>query len=244
MTSQEALRLSGKLYGECAKLVSTGRAVPHHRIRDVAELLIGLGTASDWTRRSADLRDLEYERKAMNRSRRSHGISEMIRFNMYWTGMNALFSRDALLAAAGLPIKGSELSKFRSIFDKLGFPDIEMDQMTAQLHAVLKVNIHTDLSDVGICNPTTLDVLFYKYTPLQLRNHTSNKIVAQTLATGSFVDLDMPVLIYLMRNWSVHGGLIDSSFRNESRFMGYISTIHYALAKTHFEFANFLITKL
>ena len=80
---------------------------------------------------------------------------------------------------------------------------------------------------------TILKALHFKYTPLQYQNMPTGKKVASAISSGNLAALDLPTLIYLMRNWAVHGGIVGSNFRSVSGFDKYISTLNEALSLVH-----------
>jgi hypothetical protein len=106
--------------------------------------------------------------------------------------------------------------------------------MLTNLHNILAT---TTLSAIPGNPPGTslpiLHVLHEKYTPLQYQKLSSGKLITAAVGSGNYSKLDLPLLIYLMRNWSVHGGLLGSSFRSVPRFDLYIKTIARALSEVH-----------
>jgi len=91
---------------------------------------------------------------------------------------------------------------------------------------------------------TTLHVLFRKYTPAHVQKMATGKVIATALRTGSMVRLDLPLLIYRMRNWSVHGSAVDSNFRSVWRLKHYINTVLSALIDAHLAIAQLLLSKV
>jgi hypothetical protein len=71
---------AGKQYGNCSKRVSQYSATPGAPTARESELLIAFGIASDWTRRSAALQPLIYSKCLVNRSSKSPGVSQSMRF--------------------------------------------------------------------------------------------------------------------------------------------------------------------
>jgi hypothetical protein len=67
-----------------------------------SELMIGFGIASDWVRRSAALKPLEYTSARMNKSPKSPAVTQMLRFTMAWSGLNALFARPEVMTVLGV----------------------------------------------------------------------------------------------------------------------------------------------
>jgi len=68
--------------------------------------------------------------------------------------------------------------------------------------------------------------------------------IQAAISSGNMTPLDLPLLIYQMRNWSIHGALLDSSFRNEARFSAYINTILAALSDVHASVSQVLLKAL
>lgn len=234
MTTLDNLRTAGKNYGAAAKALTAKLANPSHLTSTESEIRIAFGIASDWSRRAAALKPLEYNSRLMNKSTRTPGVSEMIRFNLAWSGMNALFSRNAVLQLLGTTSASSELGRFKFVCSHSGLQPASVTAQTATLHSILSAQIKTAVPGHSLGTPvTTLSALHEKYTPVHVQSFATGKKIQAALSTGSLAQLDLPILIYLMRNWSVHGGLIDSSFRSVQRFRLYIDTILEALSEVH-----------
>jgi hypothetical protein len=243
--SAAVLRAAGKKYGECAKKVAGSLATGAQPTTDESERLIGFGIASDWTRRAAGLKPIQYEDRLMNISKRSPGVTELIRFNLAWSGMNALFSRKAILDVFPPSAPRSELARFRFLWSHAGTLPAGSSSGLTKLHSILQCNITTRIAGLAIgTSVTTLHSLFYKYTPVEQQGRQTGQIIQSAMSSGVMSALDAPVLIYLMRNWSVHGGLIDSSFRSEGRFKMYIDTVLSMLADAHLAISGTLLSRL
>lgn len=234
MNSLDNLRTAGKNYSAAAKALTAKLANPLQPTAAESEIRIAFGIASDWSRRAAALKPLEYNSRLMNKSARAKGISEMVRFNLAWSGMNALFSRDSVLQLLGNTKASSELERFRFIYSHSGLRSTYIATHTATLHSILSAQIKTTIPGHPIGAPITiLQVLYEKYTPKHVQSIGTNKKIQTALNSGSLTPIDLPILIYLMRNWSVHGGLTDSSFRSVQRFRLYIDTVLEALSEIH-----------
>ena len=233
MNTEEILKSAYKNYGECAKSV-TSRLGGRDPNPTESELFIAFGIAVDWCRRASKLEPLTYNGKHLNRQKRSKGVTEIIRFNMVWSGMNALFARQSILDLLPTGPTNSELQRFRILFNHSGINAADVNANEKTLRNILSVPITTRIPGVPSGAPvTTLHALHYKYTPIEIQTRGVGKNIKRALDTQNYSSLDLPILIYSMRNWSVHGGIIDSSFRNEDRFKLYIDTILKSLAMVH-----------
>jgi len=92
---------AARIYGSCAKVVSKRLSNPISQALE-SERVIGFGIASDWNRRAATLTGISYRRRIkgslVHRSMtRNAGVTELVRFNMVWSAINAIFSRTAIL---------------------------------------------------------------------------------------------------------------------------------------------------
>jgi len=245
MPTQRNLETAGKLYGDCAKQVTSKCSDSDNPTAAESELRIAFGIASDWSRRAAAMRPIEYDSKLMNKSPKKHSVSEMIRFGLAWSAMNALFSRNSVVTLLESKLPTSELDRFRVFYNKSGVDAAKMSGMLTNLHNILATST---LSAVPGNSPGTslpiLQVLHEKYTPLQYQKAASGKLITAAVASGNYSKLDLPLLIYLMRNWSVHGGLLGSSFRSVPRFDLYIKTIALALSEVHVCIASVLRAKV
>jgi hypothetical protein len=234
MSITKNLQSAGKAYSECAKKVTTKCSNPKQPTVTESELRIALGIASDWTRRAAAMQPITYNSRLMNRSPKTHSVSEMIRFNLAWSGMNALFSRNSIALLFGPIPPNSELERFRLLYANSGVLSAAITGRLINLHNILA----TPTLSVIPGNPTgtslpIIQVLHEKYTPIHYQKMATGRLIASAVKTGNYSALDMPLLIYLMRNWSVHGGLLGSSFRSVPRFDLYINTVSDVLSEIH-----------
>ena len=230
-----------KAYGACAKSITNGLGARDPNQTE-SELIIAFGIVVDWCRRASALKPLEYEGKLLNKQKRSLGVSELVRFNMVWSGMNALFSRQSILDLLPNAIAGSELLRFRILYNNASLDPVKISGYEKILRDILSVPITTRIPGIPSGKSvTTLHALHYKYTPVEIQARGVGKDIKNALDSGDYSSLDLPMLIYSMRNWSVHGGIIDSSFRNEDRFKLYIDTILSALSDVHYGISKELI---
>lgn len=245
MSTLDNLRIAGKNYGAAAKALTAKLTVPLQPTAHESEIRIAFGIASDWTRRAAALKPLEYSGRLMNKSDRTAGVSELVRFNLAWSGMNAIFSRDPVLQIVGSTSATSELDRFKFIFNHSGVSTNSIASLTATLHSILATQITTTLPNHPVGTPvTTLQALHEKYTPSHVQAKANGKKIQAAIASGNLTPLDLPTLIYVMRNWSVHGGLLDSSFRSVKRFRLYIDTILEALSEVHVGVSAVLLARV
>lgn len=242
MTTKDNLRRAGKAYSECAKQLTLKSPCPGQPTASESELLIAFGIASDWSRRAAALEPLDYSSRLMRRSAKTPSISEIVRFNLAWSGMNALFSRNAIFALIGSTPPRSELDRFKLLVNMAIAPANVLDSYTSNLHNLLKCITVSFVPGHPAGTPlSVLQVLHEKYTPAQYRSMATGVKIQAAIASGNYASLDAPTLIYLMRNWSVHGGILSSSFRSVPRFNSYIGTVSEALAIIHLQLSNKLL---
>lgn len=225
------LRSAGKTYSACAKITASRARSPLE-----TERLIGFGLAVDWVRRAAALKPLAWDGAPMNRSPRNILVSQMVRFNFQWTAMNAIFGRSAILdlvASAGAPRK-SELDKFRILFDAASIPRTEIAKATSALHDIL--------SEPTKRGPSILSLVHDRYVTVQPGKVA--KAIAQAATTGAMTDVDLPMMIYVARNWFVHGVMGDSAFDGVPRFKSFIDTINESLGSIHLHTSQALLAAL
>lgn len=237
MTAHHQLEIAGKKYSDCAKHLTVRLSDPNRPTATESELLIAFGIASDWTRRASAL-EIDYNSRLMRRAKKTPSVTEMVRFGLAWSGMNALFSRNAIFALLGIAAPKSELDRFKALVAVAIVPT----QLTSAASNLQHLLQNSTVSYVpghpsGTALPV-LQVLHEKYTPIQYRDMATGKLIQKAITTGDYTCLDASTLIYLMRNWSVHGGILSSSFRSVPRFNSYIGTISDSLALIHVQLAE------
>jgi hypothetical protein len=236
---------AGKNYGKCCKAVNARAADANHPSAMESERLIGFGIASDWVRRAGSLKELQYENRLLNRSNRAPGVTELVRFNLAWSGMNALFCRQSIRGLLSSSSATSELDRFKILVTHANLPNQDVATVVSSLHKILDTQITTRIAGtLPGTQVTTLGALHYKYTPPDAQSRGVSKRVGQALTTGSLAQLDLPTIIYLMRNWGIHGALIDSNFRSVTRFRSFIGNILGSTAAIHYGVSNALLAKL
>jgi hypothetical protein len=239
------LRAAGKTYSACAKVITSKFAVPGQPTSQESELRIAFGIASDWTRRAAAMHDLSYSSRRMRKSPSTPAVTEMVRFNLAWSGMNALFSRNSTFALFGSPPPKSELHRFQFLFNNCGLGGSTLSSELGALHQLLQAKKSSFVPGhpAGTHLPV-LQVMHEKYTPIQYRGLATGKLVHQVVQTGNYSLLDLPTILYLTRNWSVHGGIISTSFRSVPGFSSYMETACLALSVCHTHVSAELLRRL
>jgi hypothetical protein len=244
VTTLANLAAAGREYGAAAKAVSSKATVPRQPSAPESELLIALGIASVWVRRAAAMRPISFDGKRLTKSAKSPSISQVVRFGFAWSGMNALFSRDSVFSLLGIAAPRSELDRFKALYANAGIPATALAAHLTALHTLL---IRPTLAYIPGHLPGTrhsvLKALHLKYTPVHYQNTGSGKAVTAAIASGNLAALDIPLLIYLLRNWSVHGGFVNSNFRSVRGFEAYVETVSEALSIIHLEIAKQLAAK-
>ena len=89
-----------------------------------------------------------------------------------------------------------------------------------------------------------LEAIFRKYVPADIQKKKVGKTLQTAIESGNYSALDVPTLIYLMRNWTVHGAMMDGAFGGIARFEGYIDSLLQALALVHVGASKALLAKL
>jgi hypothetical protein len=239
------LESAGKTYGACARTVQSKSASPSNPTAQESELLIGLGIASDWVRRAAALEPLQYEKRLMNKSAKSPAVAEMVRFTMAWSGLNALFARPEVVKLLGGASATSELKLFQYLLANSGLGAATVSGYENTLRALLSAPVTSAVPGhpLGTVLPS-LQVLHEKFTPRPYRTKGVGKTIQDAITSGNYSLLDLATIVYAMRNWSVHGRLIGSSFRSVPRFNLFIGTVLAAIADVHVGVSSALLAKV
>jgi hypothetical protein len=242
MSIQSLLRAAGKQYSDAAESLAGKLSVPGQPNATESELLVALGIASDCTRRAAALEPISFSSKRMMKDSKTPSLTEVMRFNLAWSGMNALFSRNSVLALLGLVPQGGEPQRFKALYARANLPAGALSTQLSNLHGLLQNTKATYVPGHLPGKPVSvLEVLHKKYTPVQYQSMSTGTKITHAIATGNYTPLDIPTLIYTMRNWSVHGVIIGSSFRSVPGFKAYIENISEALATIHEHLAAELV---
>lgn len=227
------LRTAVKELGQCAKQIAAKAPAPITPA--YAELQIGAGTASDWLAWASRLRELDFATSIKRGSPRARSYLESTRFTYAWTAANALFGRDEVLrpvTTGKLPT--TELARFRAIYALACLTTAEESAYLAPLHATLELQRATkEFPWAALPAVRVIDLIYYKYTPsgYKSKGPAARAIADVALGSKSVTSLDLPTLIYATRNWTIHGSLLDSSFRGApQQYQLYITTITKSLA--------------
>lgn len=242
---QTKLESVGRTYGACAQAIQSKSASPTTPTAQESELLIGFGIASDWVRRAAALEPLEFGKRLMNKSTKSPAFAEMVRFTMAWSGLNALFARPEIVKLLGNTNVKSELKLFQHFIANSGLSATTISGYESTLRVLLSTDVKSFVP--GYAAGSTLpclQVLHEKFTPQPYRGKGVGKAIQNAISTGNYSVLDLSTIIYAMRNWSVHGSLIGSSFRSVQRFNAFIGTVLAATADIHSGVSSNLLTKV
>lgn len=244
MTTLSNYLNAGKEYSVAAKAVSAKIAIPGQPSSNESELLIALGIASDCVRRAAAMRSISFDSKRIRKSKKTPSLTEVIRFNLAWTGMNAFFARDTVFNLLGRKPPRSELERFKALYKVAAVPNAIMATNLGTLHNLLQRPTAAYIP--GFPPGTkhiTLKALHFKYTPIHYQNMATGKKIALAINSGSLTGLDLPTLIYQMRNWMVHGGIVSSNFRSTKGFENYIGTVNESLSLVHLHLAQKIVVK-
>lgn len=239
------LESAGKAYSACAKAVKSKSLTPAMPTAHESELLIGFGIASDWTRRAAALQPLTYNKRLMMRSAKTPAVTEMVRFSMAWSALNALFARPEIVNLFGGTSATSELSLLRYFIAHSGIPMAAISTHESNLRALLSVSVSSAVPGyaLGTVLPS-LQVLHEKFTPSAYRGRGVGKAIQDAISSNNYSTLDLASILYAMRNWSAHGALIGSSFRSVPRFKVFIGIIMEAISDIHSGVSSELLNKL
>lgn len=245
MSIQLNLESAGRTYGACARSVQAKSPAPSTPTTRESELLIGFGIASDWVRRAAALQPLKYDKRLMNKSPKTPAVTEMIRFTMAWSGLNALFARPEVVNLFGGTSATSELNLFKFFLSNSGVSPSVISGHENNLQALLAASVTSTVPGypAGTSLPS-LQVLHEKFTPAPYRNIGVGRKIQTTITTGNYSALDLATIVYAMRNWSVHGGLIGSSFRSVPRFNKFIEVVLAAISDVHLGVSSELLKKV
>jgi hypothetical protein len=229
-----------KKYSECAKRIES-RIATVGLTQVLSDQIVGVGVAGDWVRRAAEMEDVVYIGKQLERSSRKGAFVEVLRYTFAWFGINAVFSRPALLNLLGQPTTTSELSAFRVLYDSTTLPNATALQ--ARLHSILAAQTSPRLPNVA---PGTVVSTVHAIHTKYLSHHNkglASQAVAQA-AAGNFSQLTIPKLLYAFRNWSVHGNALEGSFGTRPGFITYVETLEEILAEVHLTTATRLFNVL
>lgn len=224
ITMRQALKELGKCTNKVAKLAPVPITADH------LELIIGLGTCGDWLAWASRLRRLDFTTAAKRNSQRATSYLETTKFTFLWIVANSLFARDrilSLLVSAPLPI--GELKRFEILYQAASLTSAEESAYLVPLHAILdRLRVPRDFPWATLPHIRVIDLIYYKYTPDSYKNRGEAAKAIQKVATGvnPVSSLNLPTLIYATRNWTLHGSLLNSSFRGSPKeYQTFMTTI-------------------
>jgi len=210
--------------------------------RPLSDQIVGVGIAADWTRRAAELEEITYLGGHLNRSSRRSSFLELVRYGFSWFGLNAVFSRPALLHLIGGASSASEYDAFLVLFNTASFRDRQA--LESQLHKLLAAPTTPRLPDTPSgTSVQTLRVIQLKYAPAGKKGRTAKALRAAS-ESGNLAALDLPTLLYGFRNWFVHGNALDGSFGTRPGFLEYVGILQRALSEVHLSTAKRLHSTL
>ena len=251
MTSTRTKFLTArKLYSQCARRVETTiQAAPAFTAR-LSEQIVGLGVACDWVRRAAEMETISFLGDNLNDSSWQPSFVEMTRFGFAWYGINAIFSRKELLGLLGSCPDDSELERFRVLWNvavaRLPSLSSAVPSHEANLRSILAQSTTPRMPDIAKgTTVTTLRAVITKYVPPESRTKgRAAKAMQDAAATGNLSTLDLPILLYVFRNWAIHGNALHGSFGSKPRFLAYVESLSDILADVHIGTATALLPVL
>jgi hypothetical protein len=238
---RDTLLKARKFYSQCANKVEKSIAA-----QGLTPLLstqvIGIGVATEWVRRAAEMDNIHYMGKNLNKAKSNDLFIELLRFNFSWFALNAIFTRNELLFLFGTPSNNkNEYSKFHLLYTS-STPQNAAIRLQ-RLHLLLNTPITTRLPSTSNHSVSTLQAIYLKYLPSNLPGHTA-RAMQQAVQAGNANSLDMPTLLYGFRNWSVHGNTLHGCFGSHPRFYEYVCLLQETLADVHYDTARKLSSLL
>ena len=232
---REILLQARKFYSQCANKVENNIQT-QGLTPSLSTQIIGIGIATEWVRRAAEMENIHYMGKNLNKSKSSDLFVELLRFNFSWFALNAVFTRNELLSLFGTPSDNSEYSAFHLLYTN-AMPTNAAVRLQ-RLHLLLNAPISTRIpTTTGNSSVSTLQAIYLKYLPNNIRGRTA-RAMQQAVQAGSANSLDMPTLLYGFRNWSVHGNALHGCFGSHPGFHEYACLLQETLADVHYEISN------
>jgi hypothetical protein len=223
-----------KVYSQCANKVENTIAA-HGLTTSLSAQIIGIGIAIEWIRRAVEMDNINYMGKNLNKSKSSDLFIEVLRFNFSWFALNAIFTRNELLSLFGTPSDHSEYSTFHLLYNNAVLTNVAA--RLARLHFLLNTLITTRLPNTSNYSVSTLQAIYLKYLPSNIRGRIV-KDIQRAAQAGSANSLDMPTLLYAFRNWSVHGNALHGCFGSHPGFYEYTCLLQETLAEVHYDTAR------
>ena len=139
-----------------------------------------------------------------------------------------------------------ELRRFRAVYALAAISPSDEAAYLAPLHTTLSLPRNTkEFPWATLSTIRVIDLIYHKYTPSTYRSKGDSARAIEDVVVGSkaITSLDLPTLIYATRNWTIHGSLLDSSFRGAPKqYQLYVPTITRSLAHVIGRFAGSLTT--
>lgn len=247
--------MNTKIYLDAAHSLSSSATVLRNREGTSGvtvqgqEQILALGIAADWLRWSSSLSKICFRRVRKQSRERIDGMEELTRFYYAWTAANALFGRPTLLTVLDPTSKpeDSELIKFTVLYSHANALNAISGDYINTLHRILFSHIQVTRFpwQPGITSTPILDVIYRKYSDPCQYKRGNYKTIAKALSTNTPTLLDLPLIIYLTRNWTLHGSLLNSGLRGPKEKFGlYIDTVNQALADIMLGAAKAIATKI
>jgi len=227
---RDTLLKARKVYSQCANKVEKS-IVAQGLTPLLSTQVIGIGVATEWVRRAAEMDNIHYMGKNLNKSKSNDLFIELLRFNFSWFALNAIFTRNELLSLFGTSSDNSEYSAFCLLYTRAAPPNVTVSLQ--KLHRLLNTPITTRLPSISNHSVSTLEAIYLKYLPNNIRGRTA-RAVQQAVEAGNANSLDMPTLLYGFRNWSVHGNTLHGCFGSHPGFLEYASLLQETLADVHY----------
>lgn len=92
---RDTLLKARKVYSQCANKVEQS-IVAQGLTPLLSTRVIGIGVATEWVRRAAEMDNIHYMGKNLNKSKSNDLFIELLRFNFSWFALNAIFTRNEL----------------------------------------------------------------------------------------------------------------------------------------------------
>lgn len=243
--AQSQLRTAKKAYSLAARQIDL-TAKSSGLTDRISQQLIGTGVAADWTLRAAHLERLEYSTEGLNKPARQRTITELVRFTFSWYAVNAIFARDELLSA--IAVAGgetatswaSELERFRVLHRLAAIP--AEPTYRARIEHVLRTSRRQRTPITATQSPASiLGAVHLRYVPSSERRKRLARVLETAAATGNYSAIDMPILIYMIRYWSVHGNTLDGAFEGKLNYLQVVESCQDALADIHVSTSTLLL---
>jgi hypothetical protein len=231
-----------KIYSQCTAKVE--QCIAQQGLTDaLSTRVIGIGVATEWIRRAAEMDSIYYMGKNLNKSKNNELFVELLRFSFSWFAINAIFTRKELLDLfVGTPSnRGTEYSKFCVLYNSASLTNVSFREQ--ELRQLLNTTIETRLPNMSSQPVTTLEAIYKKYLPSDIRGHTAD-VIKRAAEAKNADSLDMPTLLYAFRNWSVHGNALHGCFGSHPRFYKYSCLLQETLAEVHYDTAQKLCSLL